>query len=371
MNDPSEQAGQTPVPPPSPEVRKKKPVAREWAEAVFFAFIAVLLFRSLFFETFTIPSSSMENTLLEGDYIMVSKLHYGARMPITPLSIPFFHQKLTDKIHSYVDWITLPYYRLPGFSEIKLNDVIVFNSPAEPDEKNMPVDERTYFIKRCTARAGDTMEIREGDVWINGKKLPMPVESEAEYVVRTDSTPLDSAHLIRMRMHPAAFTHVKGHYLLQLSPAAADSIRKWKNVVSVTLNAPKKGQADEVMFPASRKNNWNVNYYGPLVIPKKGMKVNLTADSMPFYEKLISEYEHNKVVHKHDSIFINGIYATSYICKMNYYFMMGDNRNSSWDSRYWGFVPEDHIVGKAVLILASIDRVNKHWRGDRILKRIK
>ncbi|HXC07105.1 MAG TPA: signal peptidase I [Bacteroidia bacterium] len=369
MTDPQVQPVQEP--PPEQTGKKKKHVAREWAEAVFFAFLAVLFFRCFFFEAFTIPSSSMDKTLMEGDYILVSKLHYGARLPMTPLSVPFFHQRLTEKIHSYLDWISLPYFRLPGFSSIQLNDIVVFNSPSEPDEKNIPADERTYYIKRCVARAGDTFEIKDAGVWINGQLLPQPLESESEYVVRTDSSALDSARLEQMHIHPANFTHVKGHYLLQLTLAAADSIRTWKNVISVTLNLPKKGLNDEAMFPPNRRNNWNTAHYGPLVIPKKGMKLSLCPDSLPFYEKLIADYEHNKLERRHDSVFVNGIYATTYLCKMNYYFMMGDNRNSSWDSRFWGFVPEDHLVGKAILILTSIDRYNKHWRWNRILKRIR
>jgi signal peptidase I len=365
LTEPPIQPVQEPLPDAAP--KKKKTLAREWGEAILFAFIAVLLFRCLFFEAFTIPSASMEKTLLEGDYIMVSKLHYGARLPITPLSIPFFHQRLTDKIHSYLDWIAFPYLRLPGFSEVKLNDVIVFNCPSEPLEKDMPVDQRTYFIKRCMGRSGDTFEIKNGDVFVNGKLIPMPEESESEYVVRTDSSALDSAGLEKMQIREVNFTHVKGHFLMQLTKKTADSIRHWKNVVSVTLNSPKKGQWDDAMFPPIKGINWNVDNYGPLVIPKRGMVLNLCPDSMLLYEKIITEYEHNRLERKHDSIFINGTYATSYKCKMSYYFMMGDNRHTSWDSRYWGFVPEDHLVGKAILILTSIDRINKHWRWNRVM----
>jgi signal peptidase I len=353
----------------SPEpAKKKKSRFREWTEAVLFAFLAVMLFRLFLFEAFTIPSSSMEKSLMKGDYILVSKLHYGARMPLTPLSMPFFHQHLTEKMRSYLDWLSLPYYRFPGFSKVKINDIIVFNTP---ESEEFPVDHRTYYIKRCMGTPGDTFEIRGTRVFVNGKMIDPPENAESDYIVKTDSSSLDSARLQALNVTDMNTAPVHGHYLLELTTAAADSIRKWPHVVSVTLNSPKKGQKDEGMFPYGKCFSWNLDHYGPLVIPQKGKTVKLNLDSLPLYRKIITGYEHNLLETKHDSIFINGQYATEYRFKMDYYFMMGDNRHFSLDSRFWGFVPEDHVVGKAILILTSIDRTNKRWRWDRIFKKIK
>jgi signal peptidase I len=351
--------------------KKKKSRVREWTEAVLVAFIAVMIFRTFFFEAFTIPSSSMEKSLLQGDYIIVSKLHYGARLPITPLSVPFFHQRLSEHIKSYLDWIHFPYMRSPGFSEIKINDVVVFNAPADPDEQKFPVDERTYYIKRCMGRAGDTFELRNACVYINGQEIPLPAKAETEYVVKTDTSGLDFVELRALQVSDINSIPVAGHYLIEMTPEAADSIRKWKHVLSVSINAPLAGQKDPALFPFSKEFNWNLDNFGSFRIPRKGMTITLCPDSLPLYGKIITDYEHNKLEVSHDSVFLNGHPATTYTFRMNYYFMMGDNRHYSQDSRYWGFVPEDHIVGKAVLILTSIDRQNKHWRWDRLLTRVR
>jgi signal peptidase I len=348
--------------------KKKKSRVREWTEAVLFAFLAVLIFRLFFFEAFTIPSSSMEKTLLRGDYILVSKLHYGARIPNTPLSIPFFHQHLSAKIKSYLDWITLPYLRCPGFSKVHPNDVVVFNTPEEHD---YPVDQRTYYIKRCVGTPGDTFEIRGSEVYVNRTKLDIPAEAQTEYVVKTDSAGLDSAKLKQLHVNDVHSVHVKGNYLVELSPSARDSVLTWPHVLTVRINMPKKDQKDESLFPGGNAFPWNLDYFGPLVVPHKGQVVHLSVDSLPLYEKIISFYEHNNIRVSHDSIFLNNAYATTYTFKLNYYFMMGDNRHYSFDSRYWGFVPEDHLVGKAVLILASVDRSDKSWRWNRLFKRIR
>ncbi len=351
--------------------KRKKSRLWEWTEALLFAFIAVMIFRTFFFEAFTIPSSSMEKSLLQGDYIIVSKLHYGARVPQTPLSVPFFHQRLTEHLKSYLDWISLPYLRTPGFSEIKINDVIVFNAPAEPDEQGFPVDERTYYIKRCMGRCGDTFELRSAGVYINGQEIPLPAHAETEYVVRTDTSGLDMAELHKLQVSDINSIPVSGHYLIEMTPQAADSVRTWKHVLSVVQNIPTVKQKDDALFPFSKPFKWNLDNFGPFRIPRRGMTVHLNADSLPLYGKIIRDYEHNKLETGHDSVFINGKLATTYTFKMNYYFMMGDNRHYSQDSRYWGFVPEDHIVGKAVLILASVDKENKRWRWERLFTRVR
>jgi signal peptidase I len=348
--------------------KRRKSRVREWTEALLFAFIAVMIFRTFLFEAYTIPSSSMEKSLLKGDYILVSKLHYGGRVPMTVLSIPFFHQKLTDHLNSFLDWIEIPYLRLPGFSHIRCGDIVVFNTPQELD---YPTDQRTYYIKRCLGTPGDTFEIRKAETRINGQVIAIPPESESEYIVKTDSTPLQVKKLEELQVTDVRSTPMPGHYLLELTPSAADSIRRWKNVVSVLPNAPKKEQRDEDLFPNCKSFGWNLDHFGPICIPKKGMTITLNIDSLPLYQKIITIYEQHTLVTRNDSIFIDNIYSKHYTFKLNYYFMLGDNRHYSLDSRYWGFVPEDHIVGKAVLILASVDKENKHWRWNRLFKSVK
>jgi signal peptidase I len=353
---------------PADVVRKRRSRIREWTEALLFAFIAVMIFRTFLFEAYTIPSSSMEKSLLKGDYILVSKLHYGGRIPMTVLSIPFFHQKLTEHINSFLDWIEIPYFRLPGFSRIRCGDIVVFNTPQELD---YPIDQRTYYIKRCLGTPGDTFEIKKAETRVNAQVVSLPKESESEYIVKTDSSPLQAEKLEELQVTDIRSTPMPGHYLLELTPFAADSIRLWKNVVAVSLNSPKKEQRDEDLFPGSKEFSWNLDHFGPICIPKKGMTIRLSAASLPLYQKIITAYEHHALLVRNDSIYIDNIYSEVYTFKMNYYFMLGDNRHYSLDSRYWGFVPEDHIVGKAVLILASIDKENKHWRWNRIFKLVK
>jgi signal peptidase I len=355
--------------------KKKKHPLREWTEALVFAFIGVLFLKTFIFEPFAIPSDSMDNTLLAGDYIVVNKLAYGPRLPMTPLSVPFSHQTIGNS-PSYVDWWQIPYERIPGYSEVKRNDVIVFNFPAEDifplngHAKNYPIDHRTHFIKRCIGLPGDTLEIIDREVFINGKSLPYPKYVLFNYTVKMDSTKRDSVKLEKLGM--VTNSH-QGRFVLSslsLLPSQADSLRLLKQVISVDVELSPKGSYNDQLFPRSQKFPWSLDNYGKIVVPKKGATVKLTVDSLPLYLRIITSYEHDSVNVRNDSIFIEGKYATTYTFKMNYYFMMGDNRQYSMDSRYWGFVPEDHIVGKATMILFSYDKVNGHVRWGRCFKSI-
>jgi signal peptidase I len=370
------------IPPAEKDAEKKKPFrrrkspVREWLEALVFAFVGVLFVKAFIFEPFAIPSDSMDNTLLAGDYIVVNKLAYGARLPVTPLSIPFSHQTVGG-IPAYLEWWNWGYHRVPGYSEIKNNDVIVFNFPAEdlfPLEgkpKNYPIDHRTHFIKRCVGLPGDTLKIVDREVFINGKALPYPGEVVFNFVVKIDSTKRDSVKLSKLGMLRESQQGKYFLYTLTLLPAQADSLRLIKQIISVEPELSRTGLFDEQVFPHSQKFPWNLDNFGMLVIPKKGATVKLTADSLPLYLRIIVNYEHNTVDVRNDSIFINTIYAKEYTFKQNYYFMMGDNRHYSMDSRYWGFVPEDHIVGKATMILFSYDKAAGHVRWNRCFKSIK
>ena len=342
----------------------KRKNAYSWLKAICIALIIVLFIRGFIFETYTIPTTSMEKTLIEGDFILVSKLSFGARTPITPLSVPFF-----NKI--YYDAFQLPYYRLPGFSHIKVNDVIVFNYPVED---NKPIDKRTPFIKRCIAIAGDTLLIKNGKVFINGKEIDEPKNAEFNYIVKTDSLPIDPKQLEDLGISEGGNVMDISTYNLTMTRENAGKIRKLPNVFKTEIMCEDSGMYSENLFPSSIYYNWNSDNYGPLVIPAKGMTVKLNKVTLPLFYRIISVYEDNILSVENDSIcMINGKPANTYTFKKNYYFALGDNRHNSADSRFWGFIPEDHIIGKALMIWFSIDKNKKYFnrvRWDRCFKMI-
>ena len=348
---------------------KKKSAAKEWIKAILFAFITIVLFRIFFFEAFTIPTPSMEKPLLTGDYILVSKINYGQRLPITLLSFPFAQQRLpfTENTKSYFDWIEIPYIRLFGPPDIEHNDVVVFNYPMEDEH---PVDQRTYYVKRCVAIAGDTLEIRRGQVYINSKYNDVPEKLQFNYKILSDTDTIDTEEFTKLGITEGGKLHNKGEYWFTLDAEGKQKIEKIEHVVSAEPLFEKKGRYNDYMFPESEHFLWNVDFFGPVYIPKQGDSVKLTSENLPLYERIISVYEKNNLHISNDSIFINDKYSNQYIFKMNYFFMMGDNRHNSADSRFWGFVPEDHIVGKTILVLLSIDKseTGSNIRWDRWFK---
>ncbi len=387
--------------------RLKRGAIREWADAIVFAVIAATIIRTFLIEAFTIPSSSMERTLRNGDYLFVSKLSYGPRVPMTPLSIPFVHSSFMGK-KSYVESVQLPYYRLPGFGNVQRNDVVVFNFPegdtvalintntsyygmcrlfammnntdyAQGREEvwrrseiaYRPIDKEDNYIKRCVAVAGDTLQIVNRTLFINGDTAFFAPTNQFNYDLKIEGN-FNQKKLEELELHEQAQVFKENYQLAYpLTNECREQLKGFSNVKEISPQQLQAGEYDprkDDVFPHSKKFKWNRDNYGPLVIPKKGMTVKLTIDSLPLYERVIEVYEKNKLEVRDGKIFINGEEKNSYIFKQDYYWTMGDNRHNSLDSRYWGFVPENHIVGKGVFIWMSLDPFVdklKKFRWDR------
>ena len=350
----------------SAEKKKKKSAAREWTDAIIFAVIAATLIRTLFIEAYTIPTPSMERSLLVGDFLFVSKVNYGARMPITPIAFPFAHHTMPILgTKAYWDGVKLPYYRLPGLSEVKKGDVVVFNYPMEADSPFFrPVDKRENYIKRCQGAPGDTLRLINGQVYVNSKAAPNPPGEQTDYTITTNG--MDINPQVLSDLNVSNYDNVASP---TMTKDAAAKLKSYSNVKSIVPNYKQPGMSDPFnpvfpaaypkykMSPLNKDFDWNVDNYGPIIIPKKGWTVKLDSLTLPIYGRAIEVYEGNKleIEHGNGKVKINGVETTSYTFKMNYYWMMGDNRHDSADSRYWGFVPEDHIVGKALFVWMSWD----------------
>lgn len=316
---------------------------KDWLKALIYALITVLVVKAFFFEVFTIPTSSMEKTLLPGDLIFVNKLSYGARIPTTPFTIPFTHQinPFNQEKKAYLDFLQLSYFRFFGISEIQRNDVVVFNYPMETEH---PVDHRTYYIKRCVALSGDTLRMKNKQVYINNEIQKLPKQHEFNYQVVTtkEGDKLLEDTLLTYNITEGGRISTIGKWQLTLSAEAKNQLEQLDYIRSIEKIKNNNYFGD--VFPCHSYYKWTKDNFGPIIVPKKGITVTLNANNIHLYKRIIEEYEEND---------LNSDTLTTYTFKMDYYFMMGDNRDNSSDSRYWGFVPENHIVGKAQTILLS------------------
>ncbi|WP_410479306.1 signal peptidase I [Pedobacter nototheniae] len=382
--------------------KKKKTKTREWFDAIVFAVIAATLIRVFFIEAYTIPSGSMEKSLLIGDFLFVSKVNYGARIPMTPVAFPFAHHTMPlTGTKAYWDGVQWKYHRLPGLADIKRNDVVVFNLPVgdtvalenqdpsyyslvrQSDWKTVnsqytitsrPVDKRENIIKRCIGISGDVVSMENGIVSINGKTEPLKNTRQMPYKIQVKTTDVNFDVFTELGFTVSEMQQLSADtYLANATPEMIEKVKKLDFIKTVVLDVKSPAVDDGDLFPLDPNRKWNVDNFGPVKIPAKGWTVQLDSNTMPLYYRAIRTYEGNKVEKKGNEWYINDKQATSYTFKMNYYWMMGDNRHNSTDSRYWGFVPEDHIVGKALFIWMSWDSKASFFhkiRWNRLLKGI-
>lgn len=429
-----------------------------WVDAIVFALVAVYFVNIYVFQNYQIPSSSLEKSLLVGDFLYVSKMSYGPRVPNTPLSMPLTQHTLPIfNTKSYVEWPQWKYKRVPGFGKVKLNDIVVFNFPAgdtvalgvqETDFYSLaynqgkriysapvnmdsltrqqqkavydlyynagrqyilsnpreygkvtwrPVDRRENYVKRCVGLPGDTLQIVDGQVMIDGKAIENPENLQFNYFVQTTGPYINEDMFRELGISKDDQYLMTGDgsydnglaemgldsrnaqgmlnpvYHLPLTKKMYDTLSGNKKLVSKIIMEPEDYSGQ--MYPQNLYTKWDRNNYGPIWIPAKGATITLTPDNLPIYERCIAVYEGNKLEQREDGIYINGVKTDRYTFQMDYYWMMGDNRHNSADSRYWGFVPEDHVVGKPIVVWLSLDK-DRGWfdgkiRWNRLFKWVK
>jgi signal peptidase I len=373
----------------------KKSQLREWAEAITFAVFAAAFIRMFLIEAYVIPTSSMEGSLLVGDYLFVSKAHYGMRTPKTVVQFPLVHNRFANGTRglldreSYIETPSLPYFRLPKLESLDRNEPVVFNFPAgdsvyitptrvydaqqwnedlkgnvarngKRDLVTRPVDKRDHYIKRCIAMPGDSVQIKDRQVFINGGAVQNPTNIQYMYRILNNGKPFTNIKKLDELgvnvMDCGAGAPEAGVFTLESKDV--EKIKSYGAGISVELLTQPAGQNHLFPHDAKRYGTWTMDNFGPIYIPKKGATTPLTADNIAFYRRVIGVYEGNKLEEKNGIYYINGQAATSYTFQQDYYWCMGDNRHNSEDCRVWGFVPEDHIVGKPLFIWFSTKNAN-------------
>ena len=378
---------------------EKRNALLDWLDAIIFAVVVVTFINTFFFQAFKIPSSSMESSLYTGDHLFVSKLAYGPKLPQTPLTIPFTHNVILGK-ESYSRLIQNDYRRLKGFGNVETGDYVVFGFPhgdtvltkfpaddyytvkrtigREAAVRNYgplkarPSDKKDHYVKRCVAVAGDTLEIVNGQVYVNSKPQEVWPGVQNTYTVITAGQRINPVILDKIGVNASELYYdqsLPGYPAMPLTADMLKQVQGLSNVDTIEENIdvypPDYPDSYLTIFPFSPEFKWTRDNFGPLWIPQKGQTVQLTLENLPLYERVITSYEGNELEIKDGKIFINSEEAQSYTFQQDYYFMMGDNRHNSLDSRYWGFVPEDHIVGKPALIWLSIDGNKKFPKNIR------
>lgn len=371
---------------------EKHSAANDWLDAIIFAVIVVTFINIFWFRAFKIPSSSMESTLYTGDHLFVDNLTYGPRVPQTPLTIPFTHNVIFGH-ESYSKLIQKPYRRLKGFREVRKGDIVVFGFPNgdtvlvrdRVSDYHMlvrmygrervnamgpiivrPTDKKDHYVKRCVATPGDTLEVRDGLVWINGEQQNVWPGVQLTYSVTTAGTALNNRVLSKLGLNMGELFYdpsLPGYPAMPLTAEMLEKVKGLPGVESVELNVETEPWDCREIFPFTTDTGWSRDQFGPLWIPSKGSTVKLTDENLPMYERIISVYENADLA--------DALSKGEYTFKQDYYFMMGDNRHNSLDSRYWGFVPEDHIVGRPVVVWLSTakgQRFPNNIRWSRFLK---
>ncbi len=362
----------------------------DWLSSILFAIVAATIVHTYFMQPFTIPSSSLEKSLLVGDFLFVSKFHYGARVPMTTVGAPMVHDTIPglnkksylfndnfeERKTSWKNKLQLPYLRLPGFEKIDRNEIVVFNQPADtlrdmnefkPDRNYYkPIDKKTNLVKRCVGVAGDSLEVRNGYVYINGEKNELPDRAHLQfsYLVQPKTNQFNPKFIKDRYDITDGFGIMNAqntYYFSAISDEALSKFKNHPNVASITPNKQEKGLRDPDIFPHDPNYNWNVDFFGPIYIPEEGKTIDINLDVLPLYKRVITEYEGNTLQVKGNQILINGEVANTYTFKQNYYWMMGDNRHNSIDARRWGFVPFNHVIGKPVFIWMSWDGASPRW----------